>query len=405
MAFFRPVRSAKRGTMPAGMVLVVVVMALVASMFLSADSINRKAAGRRNNSEMRRSLAEKVVAVSDGLKIDAPAKAFDDWVSPYVNHERKTDQVGSDDVLAQRRAREAEIRASAGASPASTTPPGDPNTTLDPTAPPTAPPTTVDPRPKLRVPTPDNPLKLWVGGDSISYEPGIAVQNIAAQTKLFNVVTDARPSTGLTRPDYFNWPQHLDRDVVPLDGGGIDPDVVMIMFGGNDAQNIPAYAPEGNEVAVLGTPEWQAQYRKRVADTMDLLRSPKDDRLVMWLGSPIMGPNTVRHLDQLDYIFYTEAIKRPWVVYFDSWAFFTDGAGNYAKSLPALDGKPHVMRANDNIHFSALGGDRLATAAYAKLGTLVDLSAAPYAPDPDKAPPPEVVERPEVPPGDGSVPI
>jgi len=388
--------------MPAGMVLVVVVMALVASLFLSADSINRKAAGRRDNTEFRRGLADKIAMVSDGLKIDVPARSFDDAVSPYLNRERKTDQVASSDVVADREARAAEIRAASQATAPDTTVVHGPDGSV---VTPTGPPTTVDPRPKLRAPTPDNPLKLWIGGDSISYEPGVAVQNIAAKTKLFTVVTDARPSTGLTRPDYFNWPQHLDRDVVPLDGGGIDPDVVMIMFGGNDAQNIPAYAPEGNEVAVLGSPEWQVQYRKRVADTMDLLRSPKDDRLVMWLGSPIMGPNSgVRHLDQLDYIFYTEAIKRPWVVYFDSWAYFTDASGAYAKTLPAADGKPHAMRANDNIHFSSLGGDRLATAAYAKLGTFVDLSASPYLPDPEKAPPPEVVERPEVPPGEGSIP-
>ena len=62
------------------------------------------------------------------------------------------------------------------------------------------------------------------------------------------------------------------------------------------------------------------------------------------------------------------------------------------------------MRANDNIHFSALGGDRLATVAYTKLGTLVDLAAAPFVSDPDKTPPADVAERADVPPGDGSTP-
>ena len=127
---------------------------------------------------------------------------------------------------------------------------------------------------------------------------------------------DAVGITGLTRPDYFNWPDHLLRDVTPLNGGGLDPDVLVIMFGGNDDQNIPAF--NGKPAYVAGTPEWQAEYRQRVGDTMDLLKAKDNDRLVLWVGAPIMTPGRLEHIGQMDYIYATEAAKRPWVKYLDS---------------------------------------------------------------------------------------
>ncbi len=405
-AFFKPVRSSKPGTMPAGMVLVVVVAALLVAMFVSADSINRKASSRRNNSDLRKTTASAVATLSEALKLDTPAKSVDDAVAPYIGHERKTDNISSDDIVAQRRAREAaagEIAAPAPTAPTTASTAG-PGAVAPASTAPSTPPTTADPRPKLPTPTPDKPLKLWIGGDSIAYEPGIALTNIAAQTKLFNVTVDSRASTGLTRPDFFNWPQYLDRDIVPIGGGpGLNPDVMIIMFGGNDAQGIPMPPPIGGYA--LGTAEWQKEYRQRVGDTMDLLKSTKNDRLVMWIGAPIMSSKSVQHLDQLNYIYYTEAKKRPWVVFLDSWGYFTDPAGAYSKTLTGADGQPHVVRANDNVHLNVLGGDWLAAVALAKLGKSIDLSAGPFTPEPDKSPPPEAAERPEVPPGDGQDPV
>ena len=56
-SFFRPVRSNKPGTMPAGMVLAVVVVAARRAMFLSANVILRKADGRPDNAEWRKTTA------------------------------------------------------------------------------------------------------------------------------------------------------------------------------------------------------------------------------------------------------------------------------------------------------------------------------------------------------------
>jgi hypothetical protein len=373
------------------MVLLVVVVALVLAMFLSADAINRKAGGRRN-SEWRKTTANAVFKFSDFFQIDAPSKAVEDAVAPLLGREQRTTSENNLD----------ELLAESGVSTATTAAPSTEPSSTQPgeTAPAQATTTTTLPgKPTLPTPTPAAPLKLWVGGDSISYDFGIAVENIALKSKLFTVSRDSRASTGLTRPDYFNWPENLVRNVIPDQ----DPDVIMVMFGANDAQNIPMPPPIGGYV--LGSEEWRTEYRDRVGKTMDLLRSPTDDRLVMWVGQPIMGPQAgVEHLDQINYIYYTEAKKRPWVQYFDAYPFFSDASGAYVKSLPNADGVDHVMRANDNIHLSTFGANRLGWAVLNRLGTIIDLSKGEVVPDPAQQPPPEIVERTEIPPGEGQNP-
>lgn len=375
--------------MPAGTVLVVLVVAMVLAMFVSADSIERKSNGRPDNADWRLTTADALATFSGTFALDAPGKAVDDAAGSLLGRaERTTGENNLDQLLA-------EVQGGAPTSETTAPPVTDPGVTV----PDEVTTTTIDPRPQLPVPTPETPLKLWVGGDSISYDFGIAVENIALESKLFTVTRDSRASTGLTRPDYFNWPENLIRNVIT----GLDPDVIMVMFGANDAQNIPMPPPIGGYV--LGSEEWQVEYRDRVGKTMDLLRSPENDRLVMWVGQPIMGPNSgVANLDQINYIYWSEAQKRPWVQYFDAYPFFSDGAGAYARSLPNADGTVRDLRAGDNIHLSSWGANRLGWAVFTKLGTLVDLAQGQVVPDPIEMAPAEVLERPDVPPGEGQAP-
>lgn len=375
--------------MPAGMVLVVVVVAMVLATFVSADSIERKSNGRPDNAEWRKTTADALATFSSTFGLDAPGRAADDAAGSLLGRaERTTAENNLDDLLA-------EMQGGSSTTAATESPVTEPGASV----PEQVTTTTIDNRPKLPTPTPAAPLKMWVGGDSISYDFGIAVENIALESKLFTVTRDSRASTGLTRPDYFNWPENLVRNVITTQ----DPDVIMVMFGANDAQNIPMPPPIGGYV--LGSEEWRTEYRDRVGKTMDLLRSPENDRLVMWVGQPIMGPQSgVEHLDQINYIYYSEAKKRPWVQYFDSYPFFSDASGAYAKTLANADGAEQVMRANDNIHLSSFGANRLGWAVLNRLGTILDLSKGEVVPDPAEMPPPDVVERTEVPPGEGQNP-
>jgi len=250
----------------------------------------------------------------------------------------------------------------------------------------------VDPTPVLRVPTPDAPLVLYVGGDSMSQGLGTSLTRTAGGSKLFRVVEDGRVSTGLSRPDFFNWPQHLSRNVDPLNA--LDPDVVVLLFGANDLQNIST--PDGGYV--LGSQAWYDEYRRRVAGTMDILRSPNDNRIVLWVGMPPMGPRSSIDngiVDQVNRIYWQESQTRPWVEYVDSWSYFTGADGAYAELVVFADGQTRDVRAGDHIHMESRGYERLAWAVGRHLTDWVDTSAGDYSPDPSSSAPADLVERPE----------
>ena len=265
-------RGARDGaTLPAGTVLVVMLAALLVAMFVNADATLRKSEAKRNNPPWRTDVARGVADVADALGLTAPRTALDDAMG------RHSSSLTPEQVLARQRAEQAKA---AGGSTTTTSA------------------STVA---HLRTPTPAAPLKLWVGGDSITETFGTQLVRVSESTKLFNTTLDFHVSTGLSVPTYFNWPLHLAQDVIPK----TDPDVVVIMFGANDGQNI--LMPDG-KILTAFSPEWQTEYAKRVGAVMDLLKSPTNDRIVMWPGPPPMGPESGVHgMDLISHIDWSEA--------------------------------------------------------------------------------------------------
>jgi hypothetical protein len=234
-------------------------------------------------------------------------------------------------------------------------------------------------------------LRVWIGGDSIVQTFGTSMQRVASSTGVMDAALDFRVSTGLTRPDYFNWPAHLADSVLPS-----DPELVIIMFGANDAQGIEL---DDGTVYQRFEQGWLDEYRRRVAGTMDLLKDPDNDRQVIWVGQPIMGPTAgVKGMEKLNHIYWDEARSRPWITYFDSWPFFADADGNYADQLPSIDGTMTGLRQSDDVHLSTSGGDRLSWAIMRRLDQLLDLTNSQATEESGTAPPTDIAERREVPP-------
>jgi hypothetical protein len=364
-SLLRPFRSSRPGTMPAGLVLLVVVGALFLALLGNADSTLRKSEGKPNNAQWRKDVAKQVASVSDFLHLTGPRRGIDDAMG-------RSDAKGPslDELEAQRAAQ----LAAAGTSTDGSTEPA----SLKPT---------------IRAPTAADPLRIWIGGDSVSQVLGQQVAKASEATGLFTATLDGRVSTGLAVPTYFNWPAHLANDVVPLNGTN-QYDVMVTMFGNNDGQNIQL---DNGAVLQRFSPEWYAEYQSRVGKTMDLLRSPTNDRVVMWCGPPPMGPNSKVHgMDRISYIGWQEAQKRPWVHFVDTWAFFSDANLQFQHSLPMASGQVRGLRQKDDVHFSDIGGARLAWVILDDLKAYVDLSASKIQPNPNDIAPPDIKERTDV---------
>jgi len=211
---------------------------------------------------------------------------------------------------------------------------------------------TPPPGPALRTPTREDPLRLWVGGDSMSKVLGEAVVRQAVDSGLIDPHHQSELETGLTRPDFFDWPRELN------DLAKKDPpyEVFVVMFGANDAQGI--VEPNGAIHQDPGTKGWTAEYRRRVAGVMDLLRT--DGRLVVWVGQPVMRDDWLsEQMEMMNTIYREEAEQRPWVKFIDTWALFADKDGGYQAYLE-VDGEEVLVRNPDGVHFVREGGEILA---------------------------------------------
>ncbi len=309
--------------MPAGHVLVVIVLALLLGLFFNADDILRTA--QRQPAGPVRTLAIAVAApvarASDLLALDRPRIALDQAL---------------------------------GRAPIETTPPV---TTPAPSVPATtAPPTT---EPTIRTFTPQDPLRLYVGGDSMVGQFGPMLSNIAADSGVVTSQVRYEFESGLTRPDFIDW-----NTVLADEQQAFDPEVVVLFFGGNDAQDIRI----SGRWEPFGTGAWLAEYRKRVARVMDDLEAR--GVTTWWVGMPIVRSESFREkLEILNEIYQSEAATRDRVFYVDSWTPFTGPDGGYAEYLPDAEGDVVDMRLNDGVHLTTDGGIKLASIVWDQISS------------------------------------
>ena len=196
-----------------------------------------------------------------------------------------------------------------------------------------------------------NPFTIWVLGDSMVQFFGETFVRMAERSSLVAATSEPKLASGLSRPDYFDWPARIS-DVMTE----YDPDAVVLMFGGNDAQNIKT--DEGQWLKRF-TAEWEEEYRSRIALVMDLATGT-EERVVLWVGQPPMrGEGFDSRMKQLNDLYRLEADSRLGVHYLDLQSLFTDENGAYARYLPDSSGKLTDVRLTDGVHLSHWGGEWL----------------------------------------------
>jgi len=222
---------------------------------------------------------------------------------------------------------------------------------------PAATPATVPPNPKL--PTAANPLRVLIVGDSIGLDMGGALQSDLAGTGVVNAALDGRESTGLTRPDYFNWPAELTNDIK-----ADSPQVVVVMIGANDAQDFlgPPDTP-------YTSPAWNGLYAQRVAQFMQIAGS--SGAAVVWVGMPPMqNPALSAQMADLDTIVKQQAAAaRPPVTFIDTDKSLGTPTRGYTAFTTNAAGQIVNTRTPDGTHLTPGGGQVVAQQVIAQLVT------------------------------------
>lgn len=197
----------------------------------------------------------------------------------------------------------------------------------------------------IRAPTPARKLRVAIVGDSLAAGLGYFAERVFLP-RLVRVSGQGRISTGLARPDYFNWPFTMRRIVRRF-----DPDLVIVMLGENDHQSLQDV--HGNRAAAIGTAEWPAEYRDRVLQLMRIATS--GGAKLVWAGLPVASDGRFREHSrrQNDVFEFASSIVND-VAYFDTWNRFRAPGGGYTAYFRE-GGRVTLIREGDGLHFNATG--------------------------------------------------
>lgn len=355
-------RGPRRRLHPAGQAIVVGIGALLLGAFLNARGLHKTAQSMNPSwkRDLGLALARADQRVSDAVGLDYPRRVLQAALG------RSSD----DDIVTSIQLPPAPPVAPPGHHPQK--PPAHHQTTPPPPPVSPQPQPPPPPPPKKRAFSPQHPLRVYIGGDSLIIVPGESMLR-AMGSKVYKPVgpVDGHVSTGLERPDVYNWFDRI-RQVMKKD----HPDVVIVAFGANDDHSYMTGLPSGVSLGDFGSPAWIKEYRRRVGGFMDTVIG--NGGFIIYLGMPIVSsPSESRDFDLINRILYQEAKKRPkGALYIDTWFQFADPkTGGYAEYLKNKSGDLVKVRSNDGVHFEPAGGDIIARLVLKALNQRYDLTS------------------------------
>lgn len=222
------------------------------------------------------------------------------------------------------------------------------------------------PRPKAQatrvVRAPAKRRVLVVGASSIQFSIGVNFERLLKRYEGVSVRRFGKLATGLSRPDFLNWPKTLS-DLVTR----FQPDLVIANFGGNDAQGITL--EDGRKIH-YGKPGWDDAYKARIVEMIDIVKRGGADWVM--LGMPIMRSKKfsakMAHLN----ILQKEATEAEGQLFLSTWEMSSTASGEYKSSLD-WQGKKALMRTSDGVHYTNHGGDFVVQSLLGQIERWVEL--------------------------------
>lgn len=200
-------------------------------------------------------------------------------------------------------------------------------------------------------------LRIGVFGDSMADGLWTSLYREMRDQPGVTVTRFSEVSTGLSRYDYVDIQAKTTRQIAEQ-----PVDVAVILFGTNDAQGISI----DGEIHDFGTDGWKAAYARRVDDLVAMLRGR--NIAVYWVGLPAMkraGFDAKMMLINEVVSARMQALGVPWL---ETESLTQNAEGEYDAYLPETGtGRRRLMRANDGIHMSMAGYERITEPVAARL--------------------------------------
>ena len=220
-----------------------------------------------------------------------------------------------------------------------------PPVTISPSPAPASETTPVDTLGPIRRPVGRDKLRVVIVGDSLAAGVGYFAGRVF-RPSLVDIQRHGRVSTGLARPDYFDWFASMGLIV-----GRYDPDLVIVMLGENDQQNL--LTASGRLETPRSTADWAPAYGERVESLMRI--ATEGGARVVWVGLPVQRDRTRWRFIQRQNRLFEQASERVGdIAYLDSWDLFDRPNGDYTAYHRDGNGVK-LVREGDGLHFTAVG--------------------------------------------------
>ena len=197
-----------------------------------------------------------------------------------------------------------------------------------------------------RLITAEEPLRLWVVGDSLLNLAGRELKKALEVSGKVVVDVNYRSSTGLVRLDYHHWPDSLARRLSREEA----PDAVLVMMGANDSQHMVV---DKQKIERWSEP-WVAEYDRRVGMMVGAMTASGSE--VYWAGLPVMKHRRHRETAAVvNTILIARSAEESAMTYLPTDLMFSGGDGDYSRFLTDNDGRRFGARDTDGVHFTMSG--------------------------------------------------
>jgi len=164
-----------------------------------------------------------------------------------------------------------------------------------------------------------------------------------------DVIQQSKKWTGFTNPERFDWNGEIDQI---LKEGNYQ--VAVVMFGVGEAQAIK----RDGKALKIGTEEWREAYGSRIETFIKKFRGA--GLATYWVGLPVMrSPGQSEDAKKLNDLFREKAFVNG-AKFIDTWEGFLDEQGRYSAYGADMQGNTKRLRANDGVHFTMRGYQKLA---------------------------------------------
>ena len=213
------------------------------------------------------------------------------------------------------------------------------------------------PLPEIPAPKPDKPEKssvqriLFAGDSMMQGIAPIIMRQLKASHPEWLLRNESQQSTGLTVKRQLDWVQKIKTEIVEH-----KLTTVTIFLGPNDPWDIY----ENKQVIRFPSPEWAAIYSARVSEICEFAKE-KNVHLI-WIGLPTMKEKRVHSGATVQNPIFRDNMKRYGFDFISTEALIGYLDQPYVRAMTDETGKKINLRADDGIHFSPQGLQRIAAA-------------------------------------------